>query len=132
MASSDSELVEEVRSLTDYDEHVYSDGEIRGLVDIGKSELRSKWNEPELDFYTEERLHVERALFWFTCIAVKVRAGEIASMNIRVETFEATKPGNTHYGYWFRNFQQHFRDAYGESGPSSVIMSRSNRSYGDG
>jgi hypothetical protein len=130
MASSDSELIEEVRALTDYDESVYSDEEIQELVDIGKSELRSKWNEPELDFYTSERSHVERALFWFTCIATKVRIGEIASMNIRVESFEATKPGNLHYDYWFRNFQQHMRDAYQNPGPSSTVMSRTDRSYG--
>lgn len=135
MAQSDSELVDEVRVLTGYDDEVmFSDSDLDSLVQIGKEELRSYWNLPEFEFYRrgeENTLDADRALFWFTCIATKVRAGEIGSVELTIDSLE-TAQYDGQFSYWFRNFQQRAASAGGASGvgPANIQVSRAEeRSY---
>lgn len=135
MASDDNSLIAEARALTDYDSQVYTDSEFQELVDIGKEELRASLGVPDFQFYTEEHLSATRALFWFVCIAAKVRAGEISAVNITVGDFETQNPASTHYDYWFDNFQSRMQAAYHETdaggGPSQINLSRTERTYGE-
>lgn len=124
-------LIEEARAITDYDSNIYTDSEFQELVDIGREEIRAETGSPELSFYTSDTFQATRALFWFTCIAAKVRAGEIAGVNLTVESIEAAQPGNENYAYWFRNFGKRIRAAAGATGPASIVLSRTERSYGD-
>lgn len=84
MVDSDEELIDQVRTLTDYDEFVYTDSEFQGLVDLCKEELQEHWSEPTFSWYGSETLSQDRALFWFVCIAARVRAGEYSAMDISV------------------------------------------------
>jgi hypothetical protein len=135
MASDDNSLIAEARALTDYGTSVYSDSEFQELVDIGKEELRASLDAPDFTFYTNEHHNATRALFWFVCIAAKVRAGEISGVNITVGDFETQNPASIHYDYWFDNFQQRMQSAYRETdaggGPSQITLSRNNRTYGE-
>jgi len=135
MASNDDELVEEVRALTDYDEHVMSTGQLMNLVDLGKQQLESYLGTSPIDFYASDRGDSQRALFWFTCIAAKVAGGEIAGINLQLESIRTQNPANIHYDYWFDNFRQTLRAAEGEGdsgNPSAAsrVLSRTDRSYG--
>lgn len=136
MATSDQELIAEVRDLTDYHTDIMSDSQIQGLIDIGKEELRARFNDPDFQFYQTGNQHThsaDRALFWFTCIAAKVKAGEIAGINITVDDIEASTSSVGQYDFWFDRFRS--RVAQAEASVSAKIsqsnIERDNRSYGD-
>jgi hypothetical protein len=132
MATTDSELITEVRALTDYPQEVISDSEMQELVDIGKQELQARFNQPGYAFYTGDH-SADRALFWFTCIAAKVKAGEIAGVNLEVGDIAAQSPAATHYDYWFEAFQERLNEAINEvsgyAGPAHKLIERDDRNY---
>lgn len=133
MADSDYELIQEVRGLTDYHPDVMSDSDIRTLINIGKEELRARLGDPEFSFYETETHSADRALFWFTCIATKVKAGEIAGINITVDQIEASTSNLGQYDYWFESFRERLSEAETQVGAtiSQTLIERDNRSYGD-
>lgn len=131
MAQNDSDLIKEARALTGYDESVFSDSDFQDLVDIGKEELKSEWGLPDFTFYQDESLDHTRALFWFVCIAAKVRAGEIAGVNLTVGSIRSSSFSEDKFSYWFRNFDQRVRSAADSNGPAMSSVSRSERTYGD-
>jgi hypothetical protein len=103
MANSDAELVSEVRALTDYDDTIFSDGELLELVNIGKDELRSEWGDEGYQFY-DGPLIADRALFWFVVVAAKIRAGEIAGSNINIADIELRNPAHVHHEVLINRF----------------------------
>lgn len=129
MARSDTDLIGEVRALTGYDDGVmFTDSDIQSLIDIGKEELRSHLGLSTLEFYQRgdtNTLDADRALFWFTCIATKVRAGEIGSVELTVDGLE-TAQSRGQFEYWFQNFAQRVHAASGlvNSGAASTTISR--------
>ena len=133
MARSDSELINEVRALTGYDDGaMFTDSDIQALVDLGKEELRAGLGLPDFTFYRRDdvnTLDADRALFWFVCIATKVRAGEIGSVELSVNNLEeTTRQGQ--FEYWFSNFQNRMRAAESANvGAASTTISRSDRDY---
>lgn len=136
MATSDQELITEVRALTDYHPDVMSDSDIQTLIDIGKEEMRARFADPDFQFYRtgDDSTHsADRALFWFTCIAAKVRAGEIAGINITVDDIEASTSSVGQYDFWFENFRQKLSEAEASLNPavSQSSLQRDNRTYGD-
>lgn len=134
MARSDSELINEVRALTGYtDTSMFSDSDIQGLVDIGKEELRSYFGQPQFEFYLRgdtNTLDADRALFWFTCIALKVRAGEIGSVELTIDSLEQNQ-SDGQFDYWFQNFAQRVQAAGGSEsiGAAGTQIERAGRSY---
>jgi hypothetical protein len=133
MADSDADIIDEARALTDYDEGLISDSTFQQLVDIGKEELEEEFStqaEPFVGFYNGNQA-ADRALFWFTCIAAKVRAGEIAGVNLTVGSIRATSYSNSKFDFWFDNFNQKFEEATGGKPSRLQNLSRDNRTYGD-
>lgn len=134
MARSDSDLINEVRALTGYTSSVmFSDSDIQALIDIGKEELRSRFGAPQFQFYQRgdtNTLDADRALFWFTCIALKVRAGEIGSVELTVDMLE-TQQSDGQFDYWFDNFAQRVQAASGSevAGAAGVQIERDDREY---
>jgi len=133
MATTDTELIAEVRALTDYPADVMSDADIQKLVDIGKEELRASFGDPSYVFYTGDQ-SADRALFWFTCLGTKIKAGEIASVNLEIADIIAQKPAQGHYDVWFELFRARLKEAEravrDEAGPAQAELERENRSYG--
>lgn len=139
MASTDSELIDEVRALTDYTQGVYSDSEMQALVNLCKEELRADFDEPNFQFYQtgdDSTLAADRALFWFVCIAAKIRAGEIGGISIDVAEVTATQPSSSGYEVWFKNFEKRLNEAQKSviesgPGPAHTTEARDDRTYGD-
>jgi len=128
MARSDTELINEVRALTGYDGGaMFTDSDIQSLVDIGKEELRSTFGAPEFEFYLRgdtNTLDADRALFWFVCIATKVRAGEIGSVELTINNLEE-KQSSGQFDYWFRNFRARLKASQRDvAGPSVTSITR--------
>lgn len=133
MASSDSDIIAEARAFTDYDTTIFSDSEIQAIVDIGKEEIRAELGDPSFTFYREGETNThdaDRALFWFTCLGLKVRAGEIASANLTVGSLRSTSYSNSKHRLWFQNLEKRLRSASGSSA-GHVQVSRDNRTYGE-
>lgn len=130
MATSDTELIQEARAITDYDSGLISDAEFQTLVDIGKEELESEFSDNFPGFYNGNK-DADRALFWFTCIAAKVRAGEIAGVNLTVGSIRATSYSNSKFDFWFESFEEKLYSATGGKPSRKQNLSRDGRAYGD-
>jgi hypothetical protein len=137
MATTDQELITEARAITDYDQSIMSDAEFQELVDIGKEELRAHWQLSDYQFYGQTNaadvgfiLQRDRALFWFVCIAAKIRGGEIATPNITVGSIRATSYTGSKFDFYFENFEARLNTIERSSGPSvSQITRDDERSY---
>lgn len=140
MAETDAELIKEVRALTDYDASVIPGSEMQELVNIGKEEIKADINKPEgggnFDFYKDSNRPIDRALFWFVCIAAKIKTGEIGGVNIEIQDFRTDKPAQGHYSIWFENFDKRLREFSNRKtdvgGPAHKLLERDNRSYSYG
>ena len=132
MATTDSELIAEVRALTDYPADVMSDAEVQALVDLGKEELRAWLGDSSYTFYTGDQ-SADRSLFWFTCLATKIKAGEIGAVNLEIGDIIAQKPAQGHYDVWFEMFESRLneaqRDVGSYGGPAKKDLERDNRNY---
>lgn len=128
MATDDESLMREVRALTGYtDENTFSDIDLLDLINISKQEVRSELGLPDLTFHESETYQADRALFWFTCITLKVRAGEIGNVDINIgDVLEYTDSQNE-YSYWFEQLRKRMSSAatsQGLSGASSTVIER--------
>lgn len=132
MVDTDSDLISQVRSLTDYDELIISASEMNTLLEIAKEELRSTLGAPDLSFYGDDTADADRALFWFLCIASKVKVGEIGGLNIDADDFAAQNPDRYDDTLWFRQYQKKRDLAEADivsTGASSTTIERTDRSY---
>lgn len=137
MATSDTELITEVRSFTGYtDTNTFSDQDIQELVDIAKEEIRADIGDPNFTFYqtgATNTHNADRALFWFTCIGTKVRAGELGSISLTINDLESGRAHEQDYQFWFSQFSTKMSSARtshsAESGAASRQIERTDRSY---
>lgn len=136
MASNDSDIIREVRGLTDCGVDIIPGNEMQTLVDIGKEEIRADVGEPGLTFYASDgsTFEADRALFWFVCLATKVKTGEIASTNIEIESLITEKPAQGHFDIWFENLEarlrQYVRERQDGGGAAHTLIEREDdRSY---
>lgn len=134
MATSDTELIEEVRALTDYDSSIVSDSEMQELVEIGKEEIRLEF--PLVDnlfpgFY-EGDLTIDRALFWFVYVAAKVKVGELGGLDISAGSFLDVAPDSASDSMGLRNFQRRMKGVQTMGGIAQAQITRSSdRTYGE-
>jgi hypothetical protein len=107
MAGDITSLVEEVRSLTEYDEAVFSSAELTELVELAQQEIQADVDDPNLEFFADGNHAAERALFWLTCIFAKVRAGEIEAPNVSISSLRIRQASATErHGLWFARFEK--------------------------
>jgi hypothetical protein len=129
MATSDVQLINEVRSFTGYTDHnTFDDAEVQEIVNIAKQEVRQHLGRPNYEFYRTSPINTfdaDRALFWFTCIGLKVRAGEIGAANLSLSELEKTKTEGQ-YDFWFDNLWRCVHSATPEEfrGASSTQITR--------
>jgi len=131
MASTDSELISEVRAFTDYNSAVISDSDFQDLVSLGKEELKEELgNDANFPGFFNGNLHVDRALFWFVVIAAKVKVGEISGIDIRSGEFLDTDQEPDGNALLFQNYRKRVASYNRRSGASHTTVDRTDRSYG--
>jgi len=134
MATTDTELITEARAITDYDTSILSDAEMQELVDIGKEEIELEY--PLTDdlfpgFYNGD-LEIDRALFWFVCVAAKVKVGELGGLDINAGSFLDVSPHSSSESFALQKFQQRMKGVAVRGGMAQETISRaSERTYGD-
>jgi hypothetical protein len=131
MATDDTTLISEARAITDYDTEIMSDSEFQELVDIAKEELRAEWQLPDYQFYGNTTsgdigfiLQRDRALFWYVCIAAKIRGGEIAAPNITIGSIRATSYTGSKFDFYFENLDKRLSTIERSSGPRITQITR--------
>lgn len=130
MATNDTELVSEVRSLTDYDSGILTDSELDSLLAIAKREIETEVGEDSLDFYANARR--ERALFWLTCFFAKIKTGEYEGMDLTVSEIEMNKiPEGDEGRIWLTQFEKRLKQIVAGNKTYISNISRNNRLYGD-
>ena len=86
MASSDTELLPQLRMQTGYSEPVLDQDDWDAIFGIARRHIRVEkgitqdWD--EADWYEEQNR--EEALFWFACLFAKVATGELDSQSVSV------------------------------------------------
>jgi len=134
MATSDVELINEVRALTGYDDHyTFDDADVQQIVNIGKEEIRQRLGQPNFTFYQTspaDTHSADRALFWFSCIGLKAKAGEIGAADLSLNELEKTKT-QEQYRFWFDQLWAALRSAGPAEtrGAASTQIERTNRNY---
>lgn len=133
MADNDTELISEVRAFTGYtSSDTFTDSDLQELVDIAKEELRAEFGDPDFTFYQSGQHDADRALFWFTCLATKVRTGEIGGISIEINEIRTASPGEEEYRFWITRLDKKISAANSQLGRSNSSMrniSRDDRSY---
>lgn len=137
MATNNAELIDEVRSLTGYTDHMFSDVEMHSLLQLSKEEIRSDLGDPNFTFYqtgdAQNTHEADRALFWFLCIATKVRAGEIGGGNVSVSDLDFETVEDDEASIWIRNYHKRINSVgVGGKAPARVDIDRgTERNYGN-
>jgi hypothetical protein len=76
MASTDDELQNEVRELTDYTStSVFSESALDEVFEIAKRDIQGEANTTINSWYDD--LDKENSLFWTACLFTKIKAGEL-------------------------------------------------------
>lgn len=132
MASSDSELENEVRQFTDLDETILGTIELQGVIERAKRhiKIRRSLTDAQVDWY--ENPKQEDALFWATCLFSKVATGELDSQTISAGALDAKTllaKDDDEVTVWYRNMEQSLRRI--EAINSFGITSPERRTYGD-
>jgi len=140
MASSDTELLPQLRMQTGYSELVLDSDDWDAIFGIARRHIRvekgitQEWN--EADWYEEQNR--EEALFWFACLFAKVATGELDSQSVSVgsinqKTLMSKETGSA--TIWYRNAKKAMGGMAGSSdnpyGTGSRTVVRDNRLYGD-
>lgn len=134
MASSKTDLLDDVREFTGYDEYVLDSSELRTCLDVAQRHIatRKSLDASEAPWYTNDEL--EDALFWFTSFLTKVATGELDAPggsveNVEIEMFSASD------SEWYRRAEQAVRAVSLDTGSSSGSVgsvTREDRTYGGG
>lgn len=130
MATDDPSLISEVRTLTDYNSSILTDGDMQNIVSLAKREIEGELGEEVSDFYSS--ILTERALFWLTCLFSKIKVGELEGLTLAVAEIEVTQiPDEDRANYWARQFERRMRQAQADSMSQLRNIERSDRVYGD-
>ncbi|OYR54903.1 hypothetical protein [Halorubrum halodurans] len=129
MAVDDNTLKAEVRALTDYGVTIISDDDLQEVVDLSKRELLADIGTQEVDLYDD--LNAERALFWLSCIFLKVKSGEIYAPSFSISELSVRQSNFTErHGIWMDNFRKHYRAMDGGAPVGHTKSNRPDRAYG--
>lgn len=141
MASSDADLLPQLRIQTGYSTRVLDDTEFGAVMDVARRHIRTRkgieadWQES--DWYSNE--YREEALFWWTCLFAKVATGDLDAQTLQVGAVDAKAllaKEDDEVTTWYRNAETALRNiepgtkvqsgyGFGIGGPS-----REDRVYG--
>lgn len=135
MVTSDQELITQALNYLDYND-IFSDSEVQEIVDIGKDEIRADIGIYDLTFYQSEpngTTNLDRALFWFTCVGLKVRTGEMASVNLTAGSIRSTAYTGGKFSHLTNGFADKMRAAEARRGGPAMKQSQrtDNRTYSE-
>lgn len=139
MATSDPDLVDEIRSFCGFKSQLVSDQELNTSVSRAKRhlKLKSRLADENVDWYNKPKQ--EEALFWASALFAKVQAGDLDSATVSVGAMEEGRllANGGEPTLWYQNYNSALQVlAEEESGISNTVTSArtsigGNRLYGD-
>ena len=111
MASSDAELLPQLRIQTGYSERVLSADDFSAVIEVARRHIRTRkaieqtW--VESDWYDNE--YREEALFWWTCLFAKVATGELDAQTLQVGAVDSKQllaKEKKEVTTWYRNAER--------------------------
>ena len=137
MPDYDTEIISDVRFITDYPEAVYSDADIESGIRFSEKEIRGILDS-DTDPFTnpdEERIALQ-ALMWATCYHLKVKSGELGGMPMSIGDVNMSHFSQRGFHYskvidWVSNFEDYLSRL--NDSPNSFAagrLTREGRSYG--
>ncbi|MFC7191857.1 hypothetical protein ACFQL7_20880 [Halocatena marina] len=128
MATDDSSLIDEVRTLTDYDAGIIDDTEYQDLLSVAKEELQNDVNQ-SVTFFSGNRA-VDRALFWLLCLYSKIKVGEIEAPTFEIAEIQVRQEQlDDRANWWLRQYQKNVDKIAAGARGKIVSVSRSDRTY---
>lgn len=138
MATTDTELKEQVREMTDYTNTTqFSPSALTEVFKIAKRDIQAEANTTVDDWYSD--LDNENALFWTACLFTKIKAGEIEGANMALGDieYESLKAGGDGYQsdplVWYekaKRYTDRLVDSGGRFGSTRIDRGQS-RKYGN-
>ena len=131
----DTEIISQVRFVTEYPEMVVSDGKVTEAIRFTEDEMKGIFDDPDMTF---ESYHAGRAVMWGTCYHLKVHTGEIGGLpisigNLDFENLNEMQGGDTDIFRWADKFWENiYRMNNSPKGFGITNAARGNREYGDG
>lgn len=128
MATSDAELISEVRSLTNYDSELISDSDFNDLVAIAKEEILLDVDAGSVSYYGSNTHANDRALFWLTALFAKVKAGEVGASTFSVADVRANSD-SWQTSMWLSQYDKAISQNTDSLGFGSTTVARDDREY---
>ena len=132
------DIIEQVRTITDYPELIFSDDEIENVIEFTQDEIQAMVEAPDRFEWDEQPFIEERAVIWGTCYHLKVRSGEVSGIPMSVGDVDLSllrqrgevdpdlfSWGDKFYSYFYR------LEAAANMKFGHVVVQRDGRSYGD-
>lgn len=130
MATSDTELIEEVRTLTGYDALLIPDPEMQTLLQVAKNDIEGLASTPFDTIYDDKV--VERATFWTTVMFTKVHMGELDAPNFTIGALKVDAlPRRDIARVWYRQLDQYIARLSAGRATGITSVRRANREYND-
>lgn len=130
MATSDPDLVDEIRSFAQYKDHEIDDSDLAVAISRAKKHLKieSGLNEEQIDWYDIERQ--EDALFWTSMLFSKVQTGALDAKAVSVGAINESELLTGDSTQWYRSYRQSMKNLVVQNRGSRV--SRSSRTTSGG
>ena len=132
-----TDIISDVRFITDYPDAVFSDAEVKSGVEFSEKEILSMLDTDDNPFTDpSQKRNALRALMWATCYHLKVKTGELGGMPMAIGDVDMShfSDRGEHYSQaidWISNFEYYL--ARLNDAPRSFgggVISRSSRTYG--
>lgn len=141
MASTESELKDQVRELTDYTSTgAFSADALSSVFEIAKRDIQAEANTTVDSWVDNESDNAENALFWTACLFTKIKAGEIGGVpmslgDIDLDSLKASGDAvDDSAVIWYEKastYTDRLIEKGGRFGVTRVNRPGTNRSYGD-
>lgn len=130
MATSQTEIRDEVRALTDYGKNIFSDAEMDEVIGIAEDEVRAEIDDPSLSFYQgNDTFNTDRAVMWLSALFAKIRSGEIEGVEMSAGDLDINSL-STDDTFWYVQFQRRLSQLDASPGFGSTQVTRTDdRTY---
>jgi len=130
--TSEQEFEQEVRTFTGYSQSKLPDDDLSDAKRRAEKHIRSRKSGLEEDFDLLSNEQSEEALFWYTCLFVKVATGELDSKTVQIGAIDSEKllaKADGDVTEWFRRARTATRNFRSDQLIQSSSPVRNDRSY---
>lgn len=131
MASSQNDIRDRVRTITDYDSQIINNNELDEVIDAAEDEIRSDLDDAALSFYQgDDTFDLDLAVMWLSCLFAKIKTGEIEGPTISLAEVRAA-PRAAGSAIWLERYERAIHRYSDFRGYAKTEIARDTREYGE-